>query len=123
MAKKKRNKKRPPRNRQKRGGLPGGADMQNLMRQAQKLQEEMMEAQEDISDQEFEYTAGGEMVRVKVSGEKELLELKIKKEVIDPDDPELLEDLIIAAINGAMNEVDAYSEDQMDQFNLPTGVF
>ena len=75
MAKKKRNKKRPPRNRQKRGGLPGGADMQNLMRQAQKLQEEMMEAQEDISDQEFEYTAGGEMVRVKVSGEKEMLEM------------------------------------------------
>lgn len=100
----------------------GGADMQQLMRQAQQLQEEMSKTQEEISDKTFTYTAGGEMISVVVSGEKELLELNIKPEVIDPEDPELLSDLIMAAINGAFNEVDEYSESQMSQFDLPGGM-
>lgn len=128
---KKKNRKRPARGRSPRGSRPGGAggmggmgggDMQQLMRQAQQLQEEMSKTQEEISDKTFEYTAGGEMISVVVSGEKELLELNIKPEVIDPDDPELLSDLIMAAINGAFNEVDEYSESQMSQFDLPGGI-
>lgn len=125
---KKRNRNRPARGRSPRGNRPGpaggmgGGDMQQLMRQAQQLQEEMSKTQEEISDKTFEYTAGGEMISVVVSGEKELLELNIKPEVIDPDDPELLSDLIMAAINGAFNEVDEYSESQMSQFDLPGGL-
>lgn len=124
----KRNRRRPARGRSPRGSRPGpaggmgGGDMQQLMRQAQQLQEEMSKTQEEISDKTFEYTAGGEMISVVVSGEKEILELNIKPEVIDPDDPELLSDLIMAAINGAFNEVDEYSESQMSQFDLPGGI-
>lgn len=129
MASKKKNRKRPAPGRRPRGssrpgpaGGMGGADMQQLMRQAQQLQEEMSKTQDEISDKTFTYTAGGEMISVVVSGEKELLELNIKPEVIDPEDPELLSDLIMAAINGAFNEVDEYSESQMSQFDLPGGM-
>lgn len=128
MASKKRPRKRPaprgvgPRQTGGRGGFPGGVSsgqMQQLMQQAQQLQENMQQAQEDLEEKEFEHTAGGGMIRVKVNGAKEILELEIRPEVIDPEDPEMLQDLLIAAINGAFDQVDQHAESEMGQFDIP----
>ena len=108
------------------GGM-GGGNMQNMLRQAQKMQEEMMKAQEELENSEVEASAGGGAVSVKVSGKKELLEIKISPDAVDPDDVEMLEDLIIAAVNEAMRKADAKSSEQMQKItggmNLPGGLF
>ena len=88
-----------------RGGFPGmmgGANMQQLARQAQKLQQQMAKAQEELDQREFEANAGGGMVTAKVSGKKELLSISIKPEAVDPDDVEMLEDLVLAAVGEAL---------------------
>ena len=92
----------------KRGGFPGGipGNMNNLMKQAQKMQKQMEEAQKNLAETEAEATAGGGAVTVKVSGAKEVLSVKISEEVVDPDDIEMLEDLIVAATNEAIRKVD-----------------
>ena len=83
----------------KRGGFPGmggfgGMNLNQLMKEAKKMQSDMEKSQEELAEKEFEASAGGEAVKVKVSGRKEIKELKIKPEVLDPDDVEMLEDLI-----------------------------
>ena len=83
------------------GGF-GGANMQQLMRQAQKMQENMTKAQEELDAKEYEATSGGGMVTCKVSGKRELLSLSIKPEAVDPDDVEMLEDMVMAAVNEAL---------------------
>jgi len=83
-------------------GMMGGANMQQLARQAQKLQQQMAKAQEELDSREFEATAGGGMVTAKVSGKKELLSISIKPEAVDPDDVEMLQDLVMAAANEAL---------------------
>jgi len=93
----------------------GGGDM---MRQAQKLQEEVARAQAEVELREFEASAGGGVVTAKVSGKKDLLSLVISPEAIDPDDAEMLQDMIIAAVNEAMHKVDAAMGDAMGKFNL-----
>ena len=88
-----------------RGGFPGmmgGGNMQQLARQAQKLQQQMTRKQEEIEAREFEATAGGGMATAKVNGKKELLSLTIKPEAVDPDDVEMLQDLVVAAVNEAL---------------------
>jgi len=105
----------------KRGGYPGGmmpGNMNNLMKQAQKMQKQMQEQQaamaekaEELENKVYEATAGGGAVSVKVSGRKELMELNLDKDAVDPDDVEMLQDMIIAAVNSAMAEVD---KDQAD---------
>lgn len=88
-----------------RGGFPGmgmGGNMQQLARQAQKLQKQMQEMQEQIEAQEFEASAGGGMCTVKVNGKKEVLSIAIKPEAVDPDDIDMLQDLVIAAVNEAL---------------------
>ena len=88
-----------------RGGFPGmmgGANMQQLARQAQKLQQQMAKAQEELDAREFEATSGGGMVTAKVNGKRELLALTIKPEAVDPDDVEMLEDMVMAAVNEAL---------------------
>lgn len=90
-----------------RGGFPGmggGQNMQQLARQAQKLQQQMERMQEELEAREFQSEAGGGVVVARVNGKKELLSLSIRPEAIDPSDPELLEDLVIAAVNGALRE-------------------
>ena len=84
----------------KRGGFPGGmpGNMNNLMKQAQKMQKQMMEAQEQMANSEYTAKAGGGAVEVTVTGLKEVKSIKIDKEVVDPDDVEMLEDLIMAAM-------------------------
>ena len=83
------------------GGF-GGGNMQQLMRQAQKMQENLAKAQEELDTKEYEATSGGGMVTCKVSGKRELLSLSIKPEAVDPDDVEMLEDMVMAAVTEAM---------------------
>lgn len=94
------------------GGF-GGGNMQQLMRQAQKMQEQLTKAQEELDAKTYEAAAGGGMVTCKVSGKRELLEIKIKPEAIDPDDPEMLEDLVMAAINEALRAGEVEREKTM----------
>ncbi len=84
------------------GGFGGGANMQQLMRQAQKLQEQMAKAQEDLDDREYTAQAGGGMVSVTVSGKRELKSIEINPECVDPEDVEMLQDMILAAVNEAL---------------------
>jgi hypothetical protein len=79
--------------------------MRQLMKQAQKMQEQMMAAQQDLASKQFEGSAGGGVVKAFVSGSQELLSVEIAPEVIDPSDPEMLQDLVVAAVNSAMREV------------------
>ena len=85
------------------GGFPGG-NMQQLMRQAQKMQQQMAEMQEKLDAEEYEAASGGGMVQVKVSGKRELTSITIDPQVIDPDDAEMLEDLVKAAVNEALRK-------------------
>ena len=92
-----------------RGGFPGGfggGNINNLMKQAQKLQKEMAQAQQELEEKEFEASVGGGAVLVKVNGKKEVLSIKIKEEVVDPDDVEMLEDLVLSAVNEALKKAD-----------------
>lgn len=90
-----------------------GPDMRQLMRQAQKMQEQMMAAQAELATKEFEGTAGGGVVKAIVSGSQELLSVEIATEVIDPADPEMLQDLVVAAVNAAMKQVSAAAGETM----------
>ena len=103
----------------KRGGFPGGgmpANMGNLMKQAQKMQRQMEEAQKVLEDSEETATAGGGAVEVTVSGKREILKIKLSEEVVDPDDIEMLEDLIMAAANEALRKVEEASQASMSKF-------
>lgn len=84
--------------------------MQQLARQAQKLQQQMAKMQEELEAREFEASAGGGMVNVRVSGKKEVLSVEIKPEAVDPDDVEMLEDLVLAAVNEALRQYEAASD-------------
>ena len=113
----------------KRGGFPGGAmpgNMANLMKQAQKMQRQMEEQAKEMEAKEYTATAGGGAVEVKVSGKKQLLSVKLDEEVVDPDDVEMLEDLIVAAVNEALTEVDQAAGGSMSKLtggmNMP-GMF
>ena len=93
----------------KRGGFPGGGmpgNMANLMKQAQKMQKQMAETTKALEEKSYEATAGGGVVSVTVSGKKEVTAIKIAEEVVDPDDIEMLEDLIVAATNEALRKVE-----------------
>ena len=90
--------------RQQFGGFGGDANMQQLMRQAQKMQQQMQEAREQLDAAEYEAAAGGGMVNVKVSGKRELTSITIDPQVVDPDDIEMLQDLIMAAVNEALRK-------------------
>ena len=111
----------------KRGGFPGmggfgGMNINQLMKEAKKVQADMEKSQEELAVKEFEATAGGGAVSVKVSGNKELKEIIIKKEVVDPDDVEMLQDLILTAVNEALNKADSMMQSELGQFNIP-GMF
>ena len=109
----------------KRGGFPGGMggfggmNMNNLMKQAKKMQEDMEKSQAELASKDFEATAGGGAISVKVSGEKVIKEIKIQKDVVDPDDVEMLEDLILTCVNEALRKVDSAQADQLGKFNIP----
>ena len=109
-------------------GMGGGpSNMQSMLKQAQKMQEEMAEKQAELEEREYDVAAGGGVVNVKINGKKEILSVKIDPEVVDPDDVETLEDLIVAAVNEAIKKVEAISADEMQKItgsmNLPAGMF
>ena len=101
--------------RQNFGGFGGGANMQQLMRQAQKMQQAMVEAQEKLDEAEYEASAGGGVVSVKVSGKRELTSITIDPQVVDPDDVEMLQDLIMAAVNEALRKGEETREATMNR--------
>ena len=109
-------------------GMGGGpSNMQSMLKQAQKMQEEMAEKQAELEEREYDVAAGGGVINVKINGKKEILSVKIDPEVIDPDDAETLEDLIVAAVNEAIKKVEAVSAEEMQRItgsvNLPAGMF
>ena len=100
----------------KRGGFPGGAmpgNMNNLMKQAQKMQRQMEETTKDLEEKEVSASAGGGAVEITVSGKKEIVKVSLKEEVVDPDDIEMLEDLIMAAANEALRKMEEVSQTEM----------
>ena len=108
----------------KRGGFPGGmpGNMNNLMKQAQRMQRQMEEAQQKLETMEATATAGGGAVEVTVSGKKEVMKVKLAAEVVDPDDIEMLEDLIVAATNEALRMADAASQEAMGRMTGGLGL-
>ena len=101
----------------KRGGFPGGmgmpGNMNNLMKQAQRMQRQMEESQKEMETREFTAKAGGGAVEVTVTGKKEVVSVKISEEAVDPDDVETLEDMVKAAVNEALKQADAASAEMM----------
>lgn len=108
-------------------GMGGGPqNMQAMIRQAQKMQEDMAALQEDLDAREYEIKAGGGVVTVKINGKKEILSIDIKPEIVDPDDIETLSDILVAAVNEAIKRVETVNAEEMDKvtkgLNMP-GMF
>ena len=108
----------------KRGGFPGmggfgGMNIGQLMKEAKKMQADMEKSQEELASKEFEATAGGGAVSVKVSGNKVLKEITIKKEVVDPEDVEMLQDLILTSVNEALRKVEEEQAASLGKYNIP----
>ena len=104
----------------KRGGFPGGGmgmpgNMNNLMKQAQRMQRQMEESQKELETKEFTAKAGGGAVEVTVSGKKEIVKVVLSQDVVDPDDVEMLQDLIVAATNEALRMADDASASMMNK--------
>ena len=99
----------------------GGGNMQQLMRQAQKMQEQLVKAQEDLDNREYEAASGGGMVTCRINGKREILSLTIKPEAVDPDDVEMLQDLIMAAVNEALRTGEKTREETMNRM-APAGM-
>ena len=102
----------------KRGGFPGGGmpgNMANLMKQAQKMQRQMEEQAKELETKQFTATAGGGAVKVTVSGKREVLGVELQEEVVDPEDIEMLQDLVVAAVNEALRQVDEANSSVMNK--------
>jgi len=96
-------------------GMPGGMNQAAMMKQAQKMQQEMLRMQEEMENKTWSATAGGGMVTAIVNGKHEVVDLKINPEAVDPDDVEMLQDMIIAAVNEAMRTADAEAAQNMSR--------
>ena len=109
----------------KRGGFPGGMggfggmNINSLMKEAKKMQADLEKSQTELAAKEFEASAGGGAVTIKVNGQKQVLDLKLEKDVVDPDDVEMLQDLIITCINQAFKQVDDAQASAMGKYNIP----
>ena len=108
----------------KRGGFPGmggfgGMNINQLMKEAKKMQADIEKSQAELASKEFESTAGGGAVNVKVTGEKVIKEIKLKPEIVDPDDVEMLEDLVLTCVNDALKKVDSAQAASMGKYNIP----
>ena len=99
-----------------RGGMPmGGMNQMQMMKQAQKMQQDLLRMQEEMQTKEYEATAGGGVVTAVVNGQKELLRISIDPEAVDPEDVEMLQDMVVAAVNEAMRKADAESAANMSK--------
>ena len=109
----------------KRGGFPGGMggfggmNINQIMKEAKKMQADIQKSQEELGNKEFSATAGGGAIEVVVSGDKVLKSITIKQEVVDPDDVEMLQDLIVTCVNEAMGKVDSAQASELGKFNIP----
>ena len=109
----------------KRGGFPGGVggfggmNLNSLMKEAKKMQADMEKSQTELASKEFTATAGGGAIKVSVTGNKLVKEINIQKDVVDPDDVEMLQDLILTCINDALSQVDSEQARQMGKYNIP----
>jgi len=100
------------------GGFPGGfggGNMNNLMKQAQKMQKDMEKLQSELQEKEVEATAGGGAIKVVATGKKEIKEITISRDVVDPDDVEMLQDLVLAAVNEAIRKADEMVNGEMSK--------
>ena len=108
-------------------GFGGGpSNMQGAIKQAQKMQERMAELQAELDEREYDFTVGGGMITIKMNGKKEMQSIEIKPEVVDPDDIEMLQDLIVAGVNEAISSIEKTNNDEMSKvtgnLNIP-GMF
>ena len=100
------------------GGF-GGMNINQLMKEAKKMQADLEKNQQELAEKEFEASAGGNAVSVKVNGQKQILDLKLQKEVVDPEDVEMLQDLILTCANEALRKVDAAQAESLGKYNIP----
>ena len=100
----------------------GPSNMQAMLKQAQKMQEDMAAKQEELEAREYDISAGGGVVNVKINGKKEIQSVKLSPEIVDPDDIETLEDLIVAAVNEAVKKVEAISSEEMQKITGSMGL-
>ena len=107
-------------------GMGGPANMQSMLKQAQKMQEDMAAKQEELEALEYEVSAGGGVVNVKINGKKEILNIEIAPEIVDPDDIETLSDILVAGVNEAIKKVESTNATEMEKItgsmNMP-GLF
>lgn len=108
-------------------GFGGGpSNMQGVLKQAQKMQERMAELQADLDEREYDFTVGGGMITIKMNGKKEMQSIEIRPEVVDPDDIEMLQDLIVAGVNEAISSIEKTNNDELSKLtgniNIP-GMF
>ena len=108
----------------KRGGFPGmggfgGMNINNLMKEAKKMQADLEKTQSELAEKEFEASAGGGGITAKVNGQKKKLSLRLKKEIVGPDDVEMLQDLIVTCLNQAFKQVDDAQTASMGKYNIP----
>lgn len=98
-----------------RGGMPMGGVNANMIKQAQKMQQDMLKMQAELEEKEYDATSGGGMVTAVVSGKHEVIRMEIKPEAVDPEDVEMLQDMIVAAVNEAMRKADAEASASMSR--------
>ena len=105
-----------------RGGYSGGGNQMDMMRKAQKMQQEFLKMQNELESSEFEFTAGGGAVKAVVSGTRQFKSIEINPEVVDPEDVEMLQDLILTAVNGALKASDEKTGESMSKLQSGMGI-
>ena len=105
-----------------RANVPKGPSTNEMLRQAQKMQADMQEKQAELDEKVYDISAGGGVVKVKISGKKEILNIEISPEIVDPDDIETLQDIMVAAVNEAIKKVDSTNEAEMNKITGGLGM-
>ena len=103
-------------------GMGGAGNMNAMLRQAQKMQEDMEALQADLDAREYDISAGGGVVALKINGKREILSIDIKPEIVDPDDIETLSDILVAAVNEAIKRVDDTNSEEMSKLTGSVGI-
>jgi DNA-binding YbaB/EbfC family protein len=106
----------------RRGNIPGMGNMNQMMRQVQKMQAQMQKAQEEAENQIYDVSVGGGALKVSINGKREIQHVEIDPDVVDPDDVEMLQDLIVAAVNEAIRKADAAMNEVMGKFTGGLGI-
>lgn len=106
-----------------RANIPKGPSMNEMLRQAQKMQEDMQSKQAELDERVYDVSAGGGVVKVKINGKREILNIDIDPEIVDPDDIETLSDILVAAVNEAIKKVNTTNDDEMGKITAPMGGF